>query len=207
MKALDRFLQRRRIAMALRWIPPGSRVLDIGCSEGALFRAGAGRIVGGLGLDPDPVTTWPGEPFAFRRGRFPDAIHPDDGPFDAITMLAVFEHVPADVHRAWVDRCRALLRPGGRAIITVPSAAVDPILDGLRAVRLIDGMALEEHHGFTASETPGIFAAGGLPLVRHRRFQLGLNNLYVVERPARAGTAATATTGARPVPSAGSEPA
>ena len=210
MKAIDRFLQRRRIAVAMGWIPSGSRVLDVGSSDGELFAAGAraGRITSGLGIDPVPATAWVGEPFTFRRGTFPDAVEVDDGTFDVITMLAVFEHVPASAHPGWSRACHDLLRPGGRVIVTVPAAAVDPILDVLHTLRLIDGMALEEHHGFHAGDTPGAFGSERFALTRRRRFQLGLNNLFVLERrpgsvpgDGQTGSTATSTT-ARPVSSA-----
>ena len=97
-------------------------------------------------------------------------------------MLAVLEHIPPAQYERLARECAAHLRPGGYLLITVPSAIVDRILDVLHWARLIDGMALEEHHGFTASQTPAIFAGKGLELVKRKRFQLGLNNLFVFRR-------------------------
>jgi hypothetical protein len=45
-------------------------------------------------------------------------------------------------------------------------------------------MCLDEHHGFAVEKTPSLFCAVGLELVRHERFQLGLNNLFVFRKPA-----------------------
>src|SRR5205823_3500813 len=53
------------------------------------------------------------------------------------------------------------------------------IVHALARVGLVAGMALHEHHGYAAQETPGRFADAGFSLERHERFQLGLNNLYV----------------------------
>jgi 2-polyprenyl-3-methyl-5-hydroxy-6-metoxy-1,4-benzoquinol methylase len=53
MKALDRFLQRWRIAKTGPYIANGTRVLDVGCSDGALFRQLGSRIGEGVGIDPD----------------------------------------------------------------------------------------------------------------------------------------------------------
>ena len=78
--------------------------------------------------------------------------------------------------------CRRLLGPGGRVVLTVPSPAVDRIVDVLRRLRLVHGMDIEAHHGYRPEETPRHFA--GFRVVRHESFELGLNHLYVLERTA-----------------------
>ena len=102
--------------------------------------------------------------------------------FDAITMLAVLEHITPDQHFALVSGCARLLRQGGQLIITVPSPAVDHILAVLTTIRLVDGMSLEQHHGFEPHQTADIFCAHGFQPIAHHRFQLGLNNLFVFQR-------------------------
>ena len=111
MTGVDRLLQRMREQVALPHIPTGSRLLDVGCADGTLLRAASSRIREGVGIDPDA----PAGDARLTRGRFPDDLRAS-GPFDVITMLAVFEHV-ADADRARVvSACRALLRPEiGRA--------------------------------------------------------------------------------------------
>jgi hypothetical protein len=47
---------------------------------------------------------------------------------------------------------------------------------------VVDGMSLEEHHGFDVNEIPEIFENGGFVLMKWRKFQFGLNNLFVFER-------------------------
>jgi SAM-dependent methyltransferase len=180
MKALDRFIQNRRVAQVRPYLPQGSRVLDIGCADGVLFRRvpGLGDYVGLDCALMEPVAR---PRFRLIRGTFPDAL-PNPEPFDAITLLAVIEHIPADELERLARACTAHLKPGGHLLITVPSALVDRILAVLRCLRLIDGIALEEHHGFSPAQTPALFAGPDLKLVKHRRFQLGLNNLFVFRR-------------------------
>src|SRR5262249_8766559 len=103
-------------------------------------------------------------------------------PFDAITMLAVLEHVPAEQQPQWALACARLLKPGGYLVITTPSAMVDPILSLLKSIRLIDGMSLEEHYGFDPRCVPSVFSVGEMKLVKARKFQLGFNNLYVFQK-------------------------
>jgi len=122
MKALDRLLQRWRIAVAAPWMPSGARVLDVGCADGALFDLLRGRIAGGVGIDPDAPTTRTREGIRLVRGLFP-ADAPDER-FDAITMLAVVEHLPASAHAAVGRTAARLLGAGGRLGV-VTDAVVD----------------------------------------------------------------------------------
>ena len=115
-------------------------------------------------------------------GTFPDDLPSDAGPFEVITMLAVLEHLPPEHLSGTVEACARALVPGGLVVLTVPSPAVDQILHGLRWVRLIDGMSLEEHHEFDVSRVPALFSQGGFRLVAAKKFQLGLNNLFVFRR-------------------------
>ena len=179
MKLIDRVLQRWRIAVAAPWIPAGAQVLDVGCADGALFTVLHGRIAGGVGIDPDAPSL---ERSGVRlvRGRFPDDA--PDQRFDAITMLAVIEHLPESSYTAVGEAAARLLRDGGRLIATVPEPAVDRIVHLLQRLRLAAGMSLHEHHGFATARTRAIFEPAGFTLLRHRRFQLGLNNLFVFER-------------------------
>ena len=179
---LDRLLQRWRIEMALSYIPPKTRILDIGCGDGALLRAVADRANEAIGIDPDAPSEAVGPNVRFVAGRFPDDI-PDLGAFDAITLLATLEHVSQSEQSGVAAACMSLLKPGGVLIATVPSPAVDRITDVLRRLRLIDGLVLHEHYGFDVRTTPQLFSAAGLQPVVHRRFELGLNNLFVFRKP------------------------
>ena len=181
MTLVDRALQRWRIAMAARHIPPGAMVLDIGCGDGSLFRGLGGRLGGGLGVDPTLSTDRVSGGVQLKAGYFPMAVPAGSGPFDAITMLAVLEHFPEAAYAGLGGDCARFLKPNGRLIITVPSPAVDGILAVLKKLRLVDGMSLEEHHGYDANRTPEIFSPH-FRLLRHQRFQIGLNHLFVFER-------------------------
>jgi SAM-dependent methyltransferase len=178
LRALDRFLRRWRIRTVRRFIPRGSTVLDVGCHDGALFRILSGRLAGGVGLDPVVERSESRGRFRFVSGTFPDDLASDER-FDVITLMAVLEHVEPGRLPTWSEACRTRLAPGGVVIATVPSARVDGILDVLSRVGLVAGMSLEEHHGFDPSEVPRSFGSDGLRLVRHDRFEFGLNNLFV----------------------------
>ena len=162
-------------------MPRGARVLDVGCADGSLFRLGRERIASGVGVDLNASTVWLGGAAERLTGPFPDVMRPDDT-FDVIVMLAVVEHVEALQLKEWARECAARLRPDGRVVITVPSPAVDTLLHIGMALRLLDGMEVHQHHGFDPSSLPDVFNAADLELLTHRRFQLGLNHLFVFHK-------------------------
>lgn len=181
MTAVDRFLQRWRIAKAIRHIPSGARVLDIGSCEGPLFHALGERLGSGLGVDPTLKADQDLGRIQLRAGGFPEAVPAGCEPFDVITMLAVLEHFPEAAYAGLSANCAKYLKPKGKVVITVPSALVDHILVALQWCRLIDGMSLEEHHGYDNERTESVFAPH-FRLIHRQRFQLGLNNLFVFEK-------------------------
>ena len=181
MKFVDRVLQNWRIRRCRQFVPKPARVIDVGAFEGELFEALGKDLTEGFGIEPLIETPTESGKWSIHPGYFP-ATSPTDGNWDAVTMLAVLEHIPRDQQAALAQACFSLLKPGGRVIITVPGETVDDILDLLRKLRLIDGMSLEEHSGFEPEETLQVFAEPRFKLLHRSRFQLGLNNLFVFER-------------------------
>lgn len=182
MNTLDRWLQRLRIRQALPWIPADAHLLDVGCADGALFSVARGRVRSGVGVDLVGTEQWPEGPYDRRSGRFPDVVGEET--FDAVTMLAVVEHVPEDELKEWAAALPALLREQGRLIITTPAPLVDHLLHVAIRLRILDGMEAEQHHGFDPDDVPRIFTSMGLRLVHRARFELGLNHVFVFERVA-----------------------
>jgi SAM-dependent methyltransferase len=182
LKPLDRLLQRWRIAKALPWVRDGDRLLDVGCFDPALLRRVRGRVARAVGIDPlaKPARSGTVEVLC---GQLPGDSPFDDGSFDCITMLAVLEHIPQ--REALARECFRLLAAGGRVVITVPRPSVDRVLAVLLTLRLIKGMSLEQHEGYDVECTVPIFEAAGFRLVKRSAFQLGLNMLFVFEKPRR----------------------
>ena len=183
MNRLDRFIRARRIDQATRYVRPGSRVLDVGCHDGELFRVLGPSLREGLGLDPDLAGPLQGPAYSLVPGTFPEDLPATGAGFDAVCVLAVLEHVPAPARPRFASAIADALLPGGDAILTVPSPAVDHLLEALIRAGLLDGMEADQHHGFDVAEVEPLFEGAGLVLELHRRFQLGLNNLYVFRKP------------------------
>jgi 2-polyprenyl-3-methyl-5-hydroxy-6-metoxy-1,4-benzoquinol methylase len=184
MKTVDRILQQWRLAKVRPYMSKGARVLDVGCADGALFRKFRSQIEEVVGIDPTLRQSVEMDRCRLISGQFPDNV-PDTGPFDAITMLAVLEHIQSEEQPRWATACARLLKPGGYLIITAPSPVVDRVLALLKFIRLIDGMSLEEHYGFEPRCVPSLFSVGTMELVKAGRFQLGLNNLFVFRKASR----------------------
>jgi 2-polyprenyl-3-methyl-5-hydroxy-6-metoxy-1,4-benzoquinol methylase len=110
------------------WLPPerGTRVLDVGCGEGALllFLRESGYLdLHGFGLSPENVDLCHAAGLAFvrefdalRLGEYdPDLL------FDLIIALDIVEHLPKQAAAGFLELARSRLRAGGRLIIQTPN--------------------------------------------------------------------------------------
>lgn len=100
--------------------PPKARLLEIGCADG-LFLAMAKERNGYIAVGIEPNAKMMGgnkHGEDIRRGFFPDAMRPDEAPYDIIALNCVFEHVP-DVE-AMIEAFKRHLAPGGSVMINVP---------------------------------------------------------------------------------------
>lgn len=179
---VDTLLQRWRIRKASRFIPANCTLLDIGCHHGELLNQMQPHIHTGVGIDPLCVAVPAFSNIQFIQGTFPQDL-PSNTHFDAIVALAVVEHIPAESLPTFFEACFQCLTPNGVLICTIPHPRVDHILAVLRALKLIAGMNLEEHHGYDVKQTIPLAAAAGLQLKHLHRFQAGLNFLFVFAKP------------------------
>lgn len=181
MKWLDYWLQHERIRRVAPYVADGVRVLDIACTDGALFRLLDGRVASGVGIDMDSVP--PDTPtLTYVRGSFPGDMPPTE-PFDVVAALAIIEHISRHDQPAFANACASLLKSGGCLVVTVPSPMVDGILRVLKAVRAVDGMHDEQHYGLDPRQAIAIFTQAGLVLERQSSFELGLNNFLLFRKP------------------------
>ena len=117
---------------------PGLRVLDVGCGWGTFALHAArtyGATVVGVTLSPAQAALARDRVAAAGLGqhveiRVQDYRDVDDGPFDAIASVGMFEHVGSAKSGAYFDGLHRLLRPQGRllnhAISSVGGSRIGP---------------------------------------------------------------------------------
>jgi SAM-dependent methyltransferase len=94
-------------SMLLRALPPHSRVLDVGCGDGALVERLASQGLDAVGVDPKA----PPSPRLIRE-RVEDA--DSIGRFDAVCAVMSLHHAELEPVLTAIQR---LLRPGGRLFV------------------------------------------------------------------------------------------
>jgi SAM-dependent methyltransferase len=100
---------------------PGGRLLDVGCGDGHFLNRMAQQGWEGTGIDFDAGAVENGRKkygLDLIAADFQTASFSSSG-FDAVTMTHVIEHVPDPV--ACLDKCRQLLKPGGRLVVSTPN--------------------------------------------------------------------------------------
>jgi len=114
-----------RRALAQCGIGPGQRVLEIGCGWGAVAEEAAARLgarLTGVTLSSEQLA-WAQQRLAAQGLgekadlRLQDYRDIDDGPYDAICSIEMFEAVGREYWDDYFQAVARLLRPGGRACI------------------------------------------------------------------------------------------
>lgn len=149
----DLFLARQRYKIARRQIKSvahNGRMLDIGCGRYPLFLTTV-DFAERYGLDKDfsvgEKTKKDGITLVSHNVEEQSKLPFEDNYFDAVSMLAVFEHIEprclVNIHR---DIYR-MLKPGGMYIMTTPTFWTDGLLRLLVKMHLLSDVPIKEHKG------------------------------------------------------------
>ena len=202
---LVRLVGARHIGFLSRSLPPGGRVLDVGCGRGVILGALADRGFEVHGVEQSAEAARGADPRAKIRiaQRLADAGFEADH-FDEIVIWHVLEHL-ADPRSTLLEAHR-ILRPGGRLIVAVPNFSsaqarwsgaawfhLDlprhlfhfPVL-ALRELVRSCGFEIQSEHHYSLRQNP----FGWIQSALNRRGGLPRNGLYRLLHERAAGGAA-----------------
>jgi SAM-dependent methyltransferase len=167
---LEGFLARKRAKMADKLIPSGlrkGRILDIGCGTYPFFLFNT-SFSEKYGLDKAVQES---DFNTFQKDRIhlkhynveQEGILPfDNGYFDVVTMLAVFEHIEPKRVVSLLKEIQRVLKPGGMFIMTTPASWTDGLLRLMAKFRLVSPVEIEEHKDtYTPQKIVSILLAAG----------------------------------------------
>jgi SAM-dependent methyltransferase len=161
-------LEEERINAVVPYI--AGALLDIGAGSNSLVK----RVGHGVGVD---VVDWGGDALVVKNSA---DLPFDRGSFDTIAFVACLNHIPnrGDV----LKEAHRLLRPEGRILITM----INPFLGKIgHAIwwysedKKRGGMVEGEVGGMWTEEIVTLCSNAGFKMIEHRRFEFGMNHLYI----------------------------
>lgn len=185
MGLLTQRLKGQRLAMALGHV--SGDVLELGCGPALLLARQGGQINSYTGVERSPRDV------ARLQKQYPEATFlaadlDEDRPvfpraYDTVLMLALVEHVYNQ--KRLFEMATGALKPGGRIVITTPTPFGNDVVHRIgAAIGLFSQEAADDHIVIYNRRRFALVARDfGLRLAHYRRFQLGCNQLAVLERP------------------------
>lgn len=146
---LEGYLSKKRAGKANSLIPRHlreGRILDLGCGTTPYFLLTTDFRTK-FGLEKRPANLPPNSGIHVavfdieREWHLPF----QENVFDAVTMLAVLEHLRPNALTKLLDEIHRILRPGGLLVITTPPSWTDPILALFAKLHLVSSEEIEEH--------------------------------------------------------------
>ncbi len=106
-----------------KYLPPGEKILDLGCGNGRYFEYLKNKKVNYFGIDvSDNLIKIAKNKYPGANFQVADALNLPfpDGFFDKVVGVAVFHHIPSvELRVSFLKEAKRILKPGGIIILTV----------------------------------------------------------------------------------------
>jgi len=183
---LENYLAKQRANVAMRNIPKeyyDGNILDIGCGSGFFleiipFRNKFGIDKVGHNHQDENITIFCKDIIDIEEMHFYDNF------FDAITALAVVEHIYPDQAIMILKEAKRILKKDGILVLTTPARWTDILLKFLSKINIVSKEEIDEHKDlFTRNKLKDILIKSGFEdqKIKTGSFELGMN-LYAIAK-------------------------
>ncbi len=181
---MEKWLAKKRTEKALellKKLPQKNRLLDLGCGSYPYFLLRT-NFKEKYGMDPcveDRIAQGKWDLALFRRDIIDKPLPFSANFFDAVTLLAVVEHVPEDSVVTLFSEIFRVLEPGGAFVLTTPASRTSPILKLFAFFHLVSPAEIAEHQKlYSQSELCDKLQLGGFSSenIKAGSFEIGVNN-------------------------------
>ena len=176
--AFSPFLRYRRLAAARPYVR--GRVLDFGCSRGALCRFTEESNYVGVDIDESALEA---ARSAFPRATFmtpAELARWSGAPFDTIVALAVIEYL-SDPVEFLVEMKRRLV-PTGNIVLTTPNPAADRVRGAASRMGAVASDSYVAHdNAMDRERLESVSRDAGLQMASYGKFLFGLNQIAVLK--------------------------
>ncbi len=176
---IDKFLSSWRYGFIMPYLNKNVILCDIGCGrEGKFLLSVSQKIKQGYGYDFKLNKNLKKENITLTKGDFSKY----NLKYDLVVFMAVLEHLenPKQV----LKQINSKLNKGGKLILTTPDKRSKWLLEFLAyKLKIISEEEIRDHkHYFNKVELIKILKETNFKLIKHKHFQLGLNNLVICEK-------------------------
>ena len=146
------------------------KILDIGCGSYPYFLTHS-LFREKYGIDRGAADRFPNDIRFFSQNLNAETKLPyDDRFFDAVTLLAVIEHLDPAAMVALFGEVHRVLKPGGCVVLTTPTVWANLLLKGMARCRLVSREEIDEHvFAYSLPLLGWYFGSAGFPM-RETRF-------------------------------------
>jgi SAM-dependent methyltransferase len=170
---LEPMLADLRAQRANKLIPPplrDGRILDVGCGSFPYFLAHT-SFKEKFAIDQIPLSSNTASELKIESFTLDLEIEPhlpfEDNFFEAVTLLAVVEHLDPALMAKLFKEVYRVLKPGGMVILTTPAAWSDSLLKFMARLSLVSAEEIQEHaYAYTLPLLGWYFGQAGFEMTK-----------------------------------------